>query len=95
MIFALNLWLKSIGSCWFDETMIDLLVGIGVGRCKKSRKSGTSRFRFFFFTVLFAYAYLFSFYSISPLCPYYVCSNPIMITFSLAGHHIAFLHDRT
>ena len=33
----------------------------------------------------------FSFYY--PLCPYYVCSNPIMIIFdifSMDGHHLAF-----
>ena len=34
--------------------------------------------------------YVFSFYSITPLCPYYVCSNPIMIIFSVDGHHLAF-----
>ena len=47
------------------------------------------------FTVLFAYVYVFSFHSITPLCPYYVCSNPIMIIFSVVGHHLAFLYDRT
>ena len=26
---------------------------------------------------LFAYVYVFSFHSVTPLCPYYVCSNPI------------------
>ena len=43
------------------------------------------------------FAYVFSFYSISitPLCPYYVCSNPIMIIFSVVGHHLAFLYGRT
>ena len=52
--------------------------------------------RAYYFTVLFAYVYVFSFYSISPLCPYYVCSNPIMIIFSVDGHHLAFfLYDRT
>ena len=39
--------------------------------------------------------YIFSFYSITPLCPYYVCPNPIMIIFSVDGHHLAFLYDRT
>ena len=42
---------------------------------------------------LFACVYVFSFHSISPLCPYYVCSNPIMIIFdifSMDGHHLAF-----
>ena len=35
--------------------------------------------------------YVFSFYSITPLCPYYVCSNPIMIMlFSVDGHRLAF-----
>ena len=34
-------------------------------------------------------------FSITPLCPYYVCSNPIMIIFSVDGHHLAFLYDRT
>ena len=39
--------------------------------------------------------YVFSFHSITPLCPcpYYVCSNPIMIIFdifSMDGHHLAF-----
>ena len=29
--------------------------------------------------------YVFSFYSITPLCPYYVYSNPIMIIFSVDG----------
>ena len=38
-------------------------------------------------------AYVFSFYSITPLCPYYVCSNPIMI-FSVDGHHLGVLYDR-
>ena len=33
---------------------------------------------------------VFSFYSITPLCPIYVCSNPIMIIFSVDGHHLAF-----
>ena len=33
--------------------------------------------------------YVFSFYYITPLCPYYVCSNPIMIIFSVDGHHLA------
>ena len=27
----------------------------------------------------FVCLYVFSFYSVTPLCPYYVCSNPIMI----------------
>ena len=44
------------------------------------------------FTVLFAYVYAFSFYSITPLCPYYVCYNPIMIIFSVDGHHFAFFY---
>ena len=35
--------------------------------------------------------YVFSFYSITPLCPYYVCSNPIMIIFFVDGHQLAFL----
>ena len=48
-----------------------------------------------YFTVLFAYVYVFSFYSITPLCPYYVCSNTIMIIFSVDGHHLAFLYGRT
>ena len=43
---------------------------------------------------LFAYVYVFSFYSVTPLCPYYVCSNPIMILFSVDGHHFAFLYNR-
>ena len=34
--------------------------------------------------------YVFSFYSVTPLCPYYVCCNPIMIIFSVDGHHLAF-----
>ena len=33
--------------------------------------------------------YVFSLYSITPLCPNYVCSNPIMIIFSVDGHHLA------
>ena len=43
---------------------------------------------------LLMYMY-FVFYSITPLCPYYVCSNPIIIIFSVDGHHLAFLYDRT
>ena len=39
--------------------------------------------------------YVFLFYSITPRCPYYVCSNLIMIIFSVDGHHLAFLYDRT
>ena len=46
-------------------------------------------------TVLFAYVYVVSFYSIIPLCPYHVCSNLIMIIFSVDGHHLAILYDRT
>ena len=38
--------------------------------------------------------YVFSFYFITPLCPYYVCSNPIMIMFSVDGHHLGVLYDR-
>ena len=34
--------------------------------------------------------YVFSFYYITPLCPYYVCCNPIMIIFSVDGHHLVF-----
>ena len=34
--------------------------------------------------------YVFSFYSVTPLCPCYVCSNPIMRIFSVNGHHFAF-----
>ena len=30
------------------------------------------------------------FHSITPFCPYYVCSNPIMIIFCMDGHHLAF-----
>ena len=36
---------------------------------------------------------IFFFHSITPLCPYYVCSNPILIIFdifSMDGHHLAF-----
>ena len=33
--------------------------------------------------------------SITPPCPYYVCSNSIMMIFSVDGHHLAFLYDRT
>ena len=40
--------------------------------------------------VLFAYVYAFSFYSITPLCTFYVCSNPKMLIFSVDGHHLAF-----
>ena len=36
----------------------------------------------------------FSFYFVLiiylPLCPYYISSNPIMIIFSMDGHHLAF-----
>ena len=42
---------------------------------------------------LLMYMY-FLFYSVTPLCPYYVRSNPIMIIFSVDGHHFAFLYDR-
>ena len=37
------------------------------------------------FAVLFACVYVFSFLSVTPLCPYYVCSNPIMIIFSMVS----------
>ena len=33
----------------------------------------------------------FLFILLPPLCPYYACSNPIMIIFSVDGHHLAFL----
>ena len=41
--------------------------------------------------------YVFSFKSITPLCPYYVCFNPIIIIiiiiiFSVDGHHLAFFY---
>ena len=36
---------------------------------------------------LFAYVYVFSFYSVTPLCPYYVCANPIMIIFFYMTEH--------
>ena len=39
--------------------------------------------------------YMYFFYSMTPLCPYYVCSNPVMIIFSVDGHHVCFLYDRT
>ena len=39
---------------------------------------------------MFAYIYVYSFYSTTPLCPYFVCSNPIMIIVSVDGHHLAF-----
>ena len=35
-------------------------------------------------------SYVFSFYSVTPLCPYYVCYNPIMISFSVNGHYFVF-----
>ena len=44
--------------------------------------------------VCLCYMY-FLFILLPPLCPYYVCSNPIMIIFSVDGHHLAFLLDRT
>ena len=47
------------------------------------------------FCLLRPCVYVFSFYSITPLCLYYVCSNPIMIIFSVDGHHLAFLYDTT
>ena len=34
----------------------------------------------------------FLFILLPPLCPYYVCSNPIMIIFSVDGHHFAFFY---
>ena len=40
---------------------------------------------------LLMYMY-FLFVLLTPLCPYYVCSNPIMIIFSVDGHHLAFLY---
>ena len=43
----------------------------------------------------FLMLYVVSFYSIIPLCPYYVRSNLIMIIFSVDGHHLAILYDRT
>ena len=43
------------------------------------------------FCLLMYSVYVFSFHSITPLCPYYVCSNFIMILFSVDGHHLAFL----
>ena len=41
---------------------------------------------------MFAYIYVFSFYSFTQLCPYYACSNPIMIICSVDGHHLALLY---
>ena len=38
--------------------------------------------------------YVFSFYSITPLCPYYVFSNPIIIIFSVDGYHLAFFIEQ-
>ena len=46
-----------------------------------------------FLCFFFACVYVFSLHSITRLCPYYVCSNPIMIIFdifSMDGHHLAF-----
>ena len=40
--------------------------------------------------ILFHCFVVFSFHCITPLCPYYDCSNPIMILFSVDGHHLAF-----
>ena len=54
-----------------------------------------SQILFHCFVCLCIHLYVFSFYSVTPLCPmYYVCSNPIMIIFSVDGHHFAFLNDR-
>ena len=36
--------------------------------------------------------YVYSFHSITPLFPHYVCCNPIMIIFSVDGHHLAFFY---
>ena len=49
------------------------------------------------FCLFIVYVRVFSFYSITPLCPYYVYSNRIMIIiiFFVDGHHLAFLQDRT
>ena len=45
---------------------------------------------------LLMYVY-FLFIELPPFCPYYVHerSNPIMILFSVDGHHFAFLDGRT
>ena len=40
---------------------------------------------------LLMYKY-FLFILLPPLCPYYVCSNPIMIIFSVDGRHLAFFY---
>ena len=58
--------------------------------CHKINHSGCLLNQIYYFTVLFACVYVFSFHSITPLCPYYVCSNPIMILFSVDGDHLAF-----
>ena len=42
------------------------------------------------FCLLVYNVYVFSFHFFTPLCPYYVCSNPIMIMFSMDGRHLAF-----
>ena len=56
--------------------------------------SGCLLSQILFHCFVFAYAYVFSFYSITPLFPYYVCYNPIMIIFSVDGHHLGVLYDR-
>ena len=56
------------------------------GREKKLNHSGCLLSQILFHCFV-CYVHVFSFYSITPLCPYYVCSNP--------RHHLAFLYDRT
>ena len=58
--------------------------------CHLKAEKNKSFWMFTEFPLLFAYVYVFSFYSTTPLCPYSVCSNPIMIIFSVDGHHLVF-----
>ena len=44
----------------------------------------------FSLNVVVIFSEKFFFFLLPPLCHYYVCSNPIMIIFSMDGHHLAF-----
>ena len=65
------------------------------GREKNHSGCLLSQILFHCFVCLCICIFFLFYYLITPLCPYYVCSNPIMIIFSVDGHHIAFLYDKT
>ena len=62
--------------------------------CRDSLHESFKKMCHFLSQILCLLMYVFSFYSVTPLCPYYVCSNPTMIICSVDGHHFAFLYDR-